>query len=114
MKAVGLVFLACLLVFAPLAQAQRAGVIDDPTGSVDVRAEQNAEAAVIATVKNGEPFRFECENGADWCKVTLTSGKSGWMQISSIRLRFTEKNLPSLRKIRPENRRSTTSRMGED
>ena len=84
--------------FAPLAQAQRAGVINDPAGSVDVRAEKNADAAVIATVKTGEPFTFECENGADWCKVTLASGKSGWMQFSSIRLHFTEKDLPSREK----------------
>jgi uncharacterized protein YgiM (DUF1202 family) len=77
MKAVGLVLLACVLVFALLAQAQRAGVIDDPHGFVDVRAEKNAGAAVIATVKTGEPFTFESENDADWCKVTLASGKSG-------------------------------------
>ena len=98
MKAVGLVLLTCVLDFAPLAQAQRAGVIDDPAGSVDVRAEKNAAAAVIATVKTGAPFTFECENDADWCKVTLASGKSGWMQFSSIRLHFTEKDLPSREK----------------
>jgi uncharacterized protein YgiM (DUF1202 family) len=98
MKPVGLVLLACAFAFAALAQAQRAGVIDDPDGSVDVRAEKNADAAVIATVKTGEPFTFECENGADWCKVALASGKSGWMHFSSIRLHFTEKNLPSREK----------------
>jgi hypothetical protein len=32
MKAVYFVLLACLLVFAPLAQAQRAGVINDSDG----------------------------------------------------------------------------------
>ena len=84
-----------LLVFAPLAQAQRAGVINDPDGFVNVRAEKSAEAAVIATVKTGEPFTFECENDADWCKVTLTSGKSGWMHFSRIRFHFTEKDLPT-------------------
>ncbi len=98
MKAVGFVLFACVLVFAALAQAQRAGVIDDPAGSVDVRAGKSVDAAVIATVKNGEPFTFQCENGADWCKVTLASGKSGWIQLGSIRLRFTEKDLPSLKK----------------
>jgi hypothetical protein len=98
MSAACFVLLACAVAFAPLAQAQRAGVIDDPTGSVDVRAEKNADAAVIATVKTGAPFTFECENGADWCKVTLASGKSGWMQFSSIRLHFTEKDLPSREK----------------
>ena len=98
MKAVGLVLLTCVLVFAPLAQAQRAGVIDDPAGSVDVRAEKNADAAVIATVKTGEPLTFEREGDDDWCKVTLASGKSGWMHLSSIRLHFAEKDLPSLKK----------------
>jgi hypothetical protein len=94
MKTVGLVLLACVPVFAPLAQAQRAGVIDDPAGSVDVRAEKSADAAVIATVKTGEPFIFESVNDADWCKVKLASGKSGWMPLNSIRLHFTEKDLP--------------------
>jgi hypothetical protein len=86
---------ACVLVFAPLAHAERTGVIDDPTGSVDVRSEKNANAAVIATLKTGEPFTFECENDADWCKVTLPSGKSGWMQLSRIRRHFSEKDLPT-------------------
>ena len=98
MNAACFVLLACAVAFAPLAQAQRAGVIDDPTGSVDVRAEKNADAAVIATVKTGEPFTFESENDADWCKVTLASGKSGWMHLSSIRLHFTEKDMPSREK----------------
>jgi uncharacterized protein YgiM (DUF1202 family) len=98
MKAACCVFFVCAFVFAPLVQAQRAGVIDDPAGSVDVRAEKNADAAVIATVKTGEPFTFECENDAEWCKVTLASGKSGWMQLSHIRLHFTEKDLPSREK----------------
>ena len=98
MKSVGLVLLACGFAFAPLVQAQRAGVIDDPASSVDVRAEKSADAAVIATVKTGEPFTFESANDADWCKVTLASGKSGWMQLSRIRLHFTEKNLPSREK----------------
>ena len=98
MKAICFVLFACLFAFAPLAQAQRAGVINDPAGFVDVRAEKNADAAVIATVKTGEPFTFESENDADWCKVTLASGKSGWMQLNSIRLYFTEKDLPAREK----------------
>ena len=73
-------------------------MINDPASSVDVRAEKSADAAVIATVKTGEPFTFESANDADWCKVTLASGKSGWMQLSRIRLHFTEKNLPSREK----------------
>src|SRR6266542_6972450 len=98
MKAVCFVLLACVFAFAPLAQAQRAGVINDPDGFVNVRAEKSADAAVIATVKTGEPFTFESENDADWYKVTLTSGKSGWMHLSCIRLHFTEKDLPTREK----------------
>jgi hypothetical protein len=94
MKAVCFVLLTCLFAFAPLVQAQRIGVINNPTGSVDVRAEKSAEAAVIATVKTGEPFTFEREGDDEWCKVTVASGKSGWMDLSRVRLYFTEKNLP--------------------
>jgi hypothetical protein len=57
MKAVCFVLFACVLPFAPLAEAQRAGVISDPDGFVDVLAEKNADAAVIATVKTGEPLK---------------------------------------------------------
>jgi Bacterial SH3 domain len=98
MQAVCFVLLACVFAFAPLAQAQRAGVINDPDGFVNVRAEKSADAAVIATVKAGEPFTFEWENDPDWYKVTLTSGKSGWMHLSRIRLHFTEKDLPTQEK----------------
>src|SRR6266550_6244468 len=98
MKAACFLLLTCVFAFAPVAQAQRAGVINDPDGFVNVRAEKSADAAVIATVKAGEPFTFECENDAEWCKVTLTSGKSGWMHLSRIRLHFTEKDLPTSEK----------------
>ena len=77
------------------AQAQRAGVVNDPDGLVSLYSGKSAEAAVIATVKTGEPFSFEWENDFDWYKVTLASGKSGWMQFSRIRLYFTDKDLPS-------------------
>jgi len=98
MKAVVLVLLACVLILAPMAQAQRTGVISDSSGFVDVQAEKNGDAAVIATVKAGEPFTFERAGDGDWCKVTLASGKSGSMSLSYIRLHFTEKDLPSLKK----------------
>jgi hypothetical protein len=77
------------------AQPQRAGVIDDPDGYVNVRVEKNGESPVIATVKTGEPFTFEREGDDEWCKVTLASGKTGWMHLSRIRLYFTEKDLPT-------------------
>ena len=79
---------------APPAWAQQRGVINDPDGYVNVRAEKSADAAVIATVKTGEPFTFEREGDDQWCKVKLASGKSGWMHLSRVRLCFTEKDLP--------------------
>ena len=88
-------FLAGTLAFGPLVQAQRAGVINDPDGFVNVRAAKGADAAVIATVKTGEPFSFEWDKDADWYRVTLASGKTGWMHLSRIRLYFTEKDLPT-------------------
>jgi hypothetical protein len=75
-------------------QAERAGVINNPYSAVNVRAEKSEEAAVIATVKTGEPFTFAQEGDDDWCKVTLASGKSGWIPVSRVRLYFTEKDLP--------------------
>lgn len=84
--------------FASPLHAQIRGVIDDPDGFVNVRVSESAEAAVIATVKTGEPFEFECQKEAEWCKVTLHSGKTGWMHRSRIRLHFTEEDLPSQKK----------------
>src|SRR5918996_4107151 len=94
MKAWRFVLLGFVLTLTPLAQAQQAGVIDDPDGYVNVRAGKNAESPVIATVKAGERFTFDREGDDEWCKVTLASGKSGWMHLSRIRLHFTEKDLP--------------------
>jgi Bacterial SH3 domain len=98
MKPVCFALLACVFAFASLAQAERTGVINDPDGFVNVRAEKSGDAAVIATVKTGEPFTFEWENDADWYKVTLRSGKTGWMHLSRIRLYFTDKDLPTQEK----------------
>jgi hypothetical protein len=84
-----------MLALAQLAQAGQRGVINDPNGYVNVREGKSVEAAVIATAKTGEPFIFEREEGAEWCKVTLAAGKSGWMHYSCIRLHFTEKDLPT-------------------
>jgi hypothetical protein len=95
---------ACLLLFAlpfpfaSLVNAEIRGVIDDPDGFVNVRASESEEAAIIATVKTAEPFDFECQKNAELCKVTLHSGKTGWMHRSRIRLYFTEKDLPSQKK----------------
>ena len=79
---------------ATSAEAQQTGVVSDP-GSVSLYAGKSTEAAVVATVKTGEPFSFEWEDDSDWYKVTLASGKSGWMQLGRIRLYFTERDLPT-------------------
>jgi hypothetical protein len=51
-------------------------------------------APVIATVKRDEPFTYECEAKAEWCRVTLRSGESGWLERAAIRDHYTEKDLP--------------------
>ncbi len=78
-----------------LAEGAQRGVIDDPDGYVNVRLGQSVDSEVIAKVKPGEMFTFESEGDADWCKVALASGQSGWMHASRIRLYFTEENLPA-------------------
>jgi hypothetical protein len=92
------VFFACLLGFAVLASAQSAepesrGTLDDPNGG-DLRAEQRSDAAVVAMLKAGEPFTYQCGTNAEWCQVTLASGKKGWIEQGRIRYYFTEKDLP--------------------
>jgi hypothetical protein len=69
------------------------GVIDDPSGHVNVLADKRPDAAVIANVKTGERVSFECKEGDKWCKVTLRSGKSGWVPSNRIKLYFTIKDL---------------------
>jgi hypothetical protein len=51
-------------------------------------------APVVATVKRDVPFSYECEPKAEWCKVTLRSGESGWLERAAIRDHYTEKDLP--------------------
>jgi Bacterial SH3 domain len=69
------------------------GVIDDPSGYVNVLADKQPDAAVIAKVKTGDPVSFECKVGGKWCRVTLRSGKSGWVPSNRIKLYFTIKDL---------------------
>ena len=85
---------AVVLAFAAVAAAANRGVINDPDGYVNLRAGQDVNAAVVAKVQTDAPFTFECEDGSEWCKVRLASGKSGWMHRSRIRLHFTPKDLP--------------------
>lgn len=87
-------FLTVLLALGSGARAQDAGVVDEL--DIGLRAEQNTNAPVIAAVNKGEPFSYQCEEGAEWCRVTLRSGKSGWLESAAIRFLFTEKDLPDI------------------
>lgn len=82
------------LALAQVAAAKERGVIDGAAGSGELRAEKSATAPVVGTVKPGEPFSFEPEEGSEWGKVAIESGKSGWLPLSRIRLFFDESDLP--------------------
>lgn len=71
------------------------GVIDDPSGYVNVLADKQPGAAVVAKVQTGQRISFECEEGDKWCKVTSASGKSGWVPANAIKLYFTINDLPA-------------------
>lgn len=90
----GIILCALLAVFIPelRAHARDAGVTSEP--DIGLRVEQNSNAPVVATVKRRESFTYECETGGQWCKVTLRSGESGWLERAAIRYHFTEKDLP--------------------
>ncbi len=66
--------LALWLLIASFALAKESGVIDDPSGYVNVLADKQPDAAIIANVKTGERVSFECDEGDKWCKVKLRSG----------------------------------------
>ena len=67
-------------------------MVDEP--DIALRAEPNASAPAVATLKTDETFSYECEPSAEWCKVTLRSKASGWLERVAIRYHFTEKDLP--------------------
>lgn len=88
--------LCVCLGIAPIAFGQMRGVIDDPDGYVNVRSKPDLEAPIVTTVKNNQPFEFESEKeGAEWFRVNLSSGETGWMHGSRIRFFFEEKDLPT-------------------
>ena len=82
------------LAFAQFAPAEQRGVMSGPDAD-ELRTEKNATAPAVATVKPGESFSFEPEEDYEWGKVTLDSGKSGWLSLSRIRLFFDESDLPT-------------------
>jgi hypothetical protein len=68
-------------------QAQEQGVINDPDGYTNVRSKPDTSAAVVAKVNKGEVFTYDTVGVPQypkWLKVTLPSGKSGWMHASRI------------------------------
>jgi uncharacterized protein YgiM (DUF1202 family) len=109
MKALRFLPFIATLAFAPLVKAGQRGVINDPDGYVNLRAGNSAEAEVIAKVKTGEPFTFERKADAEWCKVTLASGKSGWMHLSASGFISPRRICRVLRSILPAPRRSIRS-----
>ncbi|HEX8078127.1 MAG TPA: SH3 domain-containing protein [Chthoniobacterales bacterium] len=69
-------------------------VIDDPDGFTNLRAEPDAKSAVVAKVKRGEVFTFELPAGdSEWYRVTLASGKKGYLHGSRVRLHATMADL---------------------
>ena len=83
-----IVLLLLCLGFSQFASARTRGVINDPDGFTNVRAEPRESAAIIARVKTGEVFELggAAAHGSEWEKVTLSSGKTGWMHYSRIRI----------------------------
>jgi hypothetical protein len=72
------------------------GVIDDPDGFTYVRAGESQDSAIVAKVKAGEVFDFEEDDLthlSEWSKVTLASGKKGYMHGDRIRIHATMADL---------------------
>jgi hypothetical protein len=85
---IAFVLLVLCLGWAPtqFASARTRGVIDDPDGFTNVRTAPRENAAIVARVKAGEIFEYDGTQKEAWWKVTLASGKTGWMHSSRIRM----------------------------
>lgn len=70
------------------------GIVGAPAGAVELRSEPRNEAKLVATVKEGEVFEFEGIEVADWRRVTLATGQSGFLPAERIRLYFTLDEIP--------------------
>lgn len=82
-------FVAVLLFLSSIltqAEPTERGVIDDPDGFTNVRAERRENAAIVARVNTGEIFDYDRMEKETWWKVKLASGKTGWMHYSRIRM----------------------------
>ena len=92
-----LLFFLGLAVTLPPSAFALSGIIDDPDGFTYVRAGDSQESAIIAKVKAGEIFDFDAEDlvthPSEWRKVTLASGKKGYIHSSRIRFHATMTDL---------------------
>jgi len=70
------------------------GVVSGPAGALELRSEPRDLAPPVATVNEGEVFEFEGVENADWRRVTLASGQSGFLPVERIRLFFTLEEIP--------------------
>lgn len=82
------------IAFTAIGHADK-GVINDPDGFTNVRAKKSADSGIVAKVNAGEVFEFEQDPGTPetWLKVTLSSGKTGFMHSSRIRFKPTMADL---------------------
>lgn len=99
-------FILALALSAHAFAGQR-GVIHDPDGFTNVRAKQSADSPVVARVKLGETFEFRGNERDEWWKVTLSSGKTGYMHASRIRFHAT---MDALADTKPEDEVNVLSR----
>lgn len=69
-------------------------MVGGPAGALELRSEPADQATTVATVKEGEVFEFEGIEDSDWSRVTLSTGKSGFLPTDRIRLFFTLDEIP--------------------
>lgn len=65
------------------------GVINDPDGFSNLRAKPGTDAAIVAKIPAGQVFEFKGDERSAWWKVTLGSGKKGYLHSSRIRFHAT-------------------------
>jgi hypothetical protein len=88
-----IVLVLCGSAAARLTASEHRGVIDDPDGFTNLRARPSETAAIVARVNKGEIFKYDFKWKESWYKVTLASGKTGWMHQSRIRMHIVPKDL---------------------
>lgn len=93
MKTVLLALLCLSTACATRLHAER-GIISGPVGTLELRSGPENGSKAVATVKQGEVFEFERVDDADWCRLTLASGQSGFLPAERIRLFFTLDEIP--------------------